>query len=218
MHKKSIIGAVGVVSLLLGSAASASGFSFTGVFAADDDVQLFNFSITAMTTVTLRTYGYGGGTQADGNVVPAGGFDPLLVLYDGAGVFIAGDNNGAASPSTVDPVTDVAYDALIEIGLDPGDYIAAMVQVPNFQLGSLSQGFFYTSDPVFTRSLDGNGSCSNGQFCSDNADGQPVNRSNAWALDILNVTNASVVPVPAAVWLFGSGLLGLIALSRRNKA
>ena len=27
-----------------------------------------------------------------------------------------------------------------------------------------------------------------------------------------------VVPVPAAVWLFGSGVLGLIGLSRRKKA
>ena len=27
----------------------------------------------------------------------------------------------------------------------------------------------------------------------------------------------TVVPVPAAVWLFGSGLLGLIAVARRKK-
>jgi hypothetical protein len=26
----------------------------------------------------------------------------------------------------------------------------------------------------------------------------------------------SVIPVPAAVWLFGSGLIGLIALARRK--
>ena len=30
--------------------------------------------------------------------------------------------------------------------------------------------------------------------------------------------NAGVVPVPAAVWLFGSGLLGLIGVARRKKA
>lgn len=29
---------------------------------------------------------------------------------------------------------------------------------------------------------------------------------------------ASVVPVPAAIWLFGSGLIGLISLTRRKKA
>ena len=29
---------------------------------------------------------------------------------------------------------------------------------------------------------------------------------------------SAVVPVPAAVWLFGSGLLGLIGMARRKKA
>ena len=36
-------------------------------------------------------------------------------------------------------------------------------------------------------------------------------------LAIDNVT-VSAVPVPAAVWLFGSGLVGLIGLARRKKA
>jgi len=45
----------------------------------------------------------------------------------------------------------------------------------------------------------------------------PVNRTNAWALDIVNVASASAVPVPAAAWLFGSGLLGLIVLARRSR-
>ena len=32
------------------------------------------------------------------------------------------------------------------------------------------------------------------------------------------VADSSVVPVPAAVWLFGSGLLGLVGVARRKKA
>jgi len=32
------------------------------------------------------------------------------------------------------------------------------------------------------------------------------------------MTNVAVVPVPAAVWLFGSGLLGLVGVARRKKA
>ena len=37
----------------------------------------------------------------------------------------------------------------------------------------------------------------------------------AWAVQSGDV---SAVPVPAAVWLFGSGLVGLIGLARRKKA
>lgn len=33
-----------------------------------------------------------------------------------------------------------------------------------------------------------------------------------------NVNFGAVVPIPAAVWLFGSGLLGLVGIARRNKA
>mgnify|MGYP003572662002 FL=1 len=39
--------------------------------------------------------------------------------------------------------------------------------------------------------------------------------------DFLNTSvtiNAGVVPVPAAVWLFGSGLIGLVGMARRKKA
>ncbi len=39
--------------------------------------------------------------------------------------------------------------------------------------------------------------------------------ANTFSLDEFGT--ASVVPVPAAVWLFGSGLLGLIGISRRKK-
>jgi len=39
----------------------------------------------------------------------------------------------------------------------------------------------------------------------------------AWAVQSGNA-GAAMVPVPAAVWLFGSGLLGLIGISRRKKS
>ena len=36
--------------------------------------------------------------------------------------------------------------------------------------------------------------------------------------DLSNVRAFSVVPVPAAAWLFGSGLLGLVGIARRKRA
>lgn len=39
-----------------------------------------------------------------------------------------------------------------------------------------------------------------------------------YALSYLSTTEISTVPVPAAAWLFGSGLLGLIGIARRKKA
>lgn len=41
---------------------------------------------------------------------------------------------------------------------------------------------------------------------------------NGAGLDFSTLTLASPVPVPAAIWLFGSGLIGLIGVARRKKA
>jgi hypothetical protein len=46
-------------------------------------------------------------------------------------------------------------------------------------------------------------------------DGTPASGSIFWDDASLSV---SAVPVPAAVWLFGSGLLGLVGVARRRKA
>ena len=40
---------------------------------------------------------------------------------------------------------------------------------------------------------------------------------SALAIDLVAVGPPSEIPVPAAVWLFGSGLLGLIGIARRKK-
>ncbi len=47
-----------------------------------------------------------------------------------------------------------------------------------------------------------------------NAHGKQLGNFYGWAVQLGDV---SAVPVPAAVWLFGSGLLGLIGVARRKK-
>lgn len=41
---------------------------------------------------------------------------------------------------------------------------------------------------------------------------------NAGAIEYELTINVSAVPIPAAVWLFGSGLLGLVGMAKRKKA
>jgi len=46
-------------------------------------------------------------------------------------------------------------------------------------------------------------------------------RTEGWVTELLQVapfTLAAVVPVPAAVWLFGTGLLGLLVIARKKAA
>jgi hypothetical protein len=42
-------------------------------------------TLTTSDTVTFQTRGFGGGTNAAGAVIPAGGFDPLIALFSGFG-------------------------------------------------------------------------------------------------------------------------------------
>src|SRR5262245_40873387 len=79
---KWILAAVAASSLAAASAASADNFSFTGNLANDDAVQFFDFSVGSTSAVTLRTWSYAGGTNAAGQVIARGGFDPILSLYD----------------------------------------------------------------------------------------------------------------------------------------
>jgi len=123
--------------------ANAATFSFAGTFAQDDNVQLFNFETESESDVTLRTYSFAGGTQADGNVVSPGGFDPILSLFDSTGALIA-NNDDDMDGGSVDPVTGVAYDSFLTTALAPGNYTVALTQYDNFASGTdLSDGFLY---------------------------------------------------------------------------
>ncbi len=49
--------------------------------------------------------------------------------------------------------------------------------------------------------------------------GSTVDRNlRVWAVKDGDVFASTVVPIPAAIWLFGSGLLGLIGMAKRKKA
>ena len=46
---------------------------------------------------------------------------------------------------------------------------------------------------------------------------QEVNSIYVDYIDVWAVRDGDVVPIPPALWLFGSGLLGLVGMARRSK-
>ncbi len=175
---------------------NAFAFSFTGNLTNDNEVQLFNFTTSSLSDVTLRTWSYAGGTNANGDLISSGGFDPVISLFDDLGDFI--DENDDGIDVSPDPISDNPYDSLITINLGVGDYTVAIMQYPIFAVGpTLADGF---SDSGL--SFD--------------------ERTSSWALDIEGVDTAilsstvTAIPVPAAMWLFGSGVVGLIGVTKRS--
>jgi hypothetical protein len=208
-----------VVNLFLCLSSQASDFSFTGNFAADDDVQLFEFSVDAPSDVTLQSLSYAGGTNAAGVDIPAGGFDPILAVFDSDDLFIADNDDGTSPNVGIDPVTGETFDTYLELSLSAGDHTVAVSQYDNFFNGDLgdplSSGFSRQGQHEFTGQDFGPGS---GMFYD--VDG--YQRTSFWAFDILNVEeailpNGPAVPEPATILLIGSGLMGLAAARRGKK-
>ncbi|NJM77512.1 MAG: hypothetical protein HC852_19180 [Acaryochloridaceae cyanobacterium RU_4_10] len=172
------------------SAANAADFSFRGNFPADDTVQFFNFTVNTGSDITLSSLSYAGGTQADGTVIPAGGFDPILSLFDAStGARIGQNDDDQSVPRRVgtDPVTGQTYDTFLQTFVNPGQYTVAVSQFDNFAGENLSDPFPNAGQRNFTATFG----CSAGQFCDATGD----SRTNSWAFDILNVDLAAPQPV-----------------------
>ncbi|MFL6752380.1 MAG: DVUA0089 family protein, partial [Sphingomicrobium sp.] len=117
------------------------GFSFTGTLATANTVLQFDFTITAQSDITLRTYSYAGGTNAAGQAIPSGGFDPILALFDAAGALI-GQNDDGGSNVPADPTTGSHYDTFLQRALAAGNYTVTVTAYSNFAVGpNLSNGF-----------------------------------------------------------------------------
>src|SRR5690606_15868189 len=107
-------------------------FTFSGMLLDDNDVLFFDFSVSETSLITLRTYSYAGGTAGDGTVVPAGGFDPILALFDGVTGNLIGQNDDGGGNVPSDPTTGLNYDTFFQETVSPGDYTVAVSVFSNF--------------------------------------------------------------------------------------
>ncbi len=179
--------------------ASAATLSYTGSLTQDDQVVLFPFTVTDPSDATFRTLSYGGGTDANGNPVSPGGFDPVLSLFDGLGNLLTFVDDGSEPDINADPLTGLALDSFFTWSLTPGNYTLSLSQSNNYPGLTLSNPFSRQGEGNFTATYG----CGAGMFFDFDCN----IRTSAYAIEVLNV--AAMVPSPPAGYLFLTGLLAL---------
>jgi hypothetical protein len=195
--------------LAVSTATISSNFSFEGLFLTDDQVQLFDFTLASGSTVTLQSWGYGGGTNSANTVIAPGGFDSYFTWYASDGTQIGQDDDSCGAGHAHN---GTCLDAYAQVFLPAGSYTLALTQYYNLPNGNLSDGFSEQGQGNFTA----NGGCL--AFCDIFGN---TNNGN-WAVDILNVASAtqvggSATPEPST-WVLSIAGLALIPMAWRRRS
>ena len=183
----------------------------TSSFASSNDVDIWAFDLTKDLTFTavLRP---GPVTLAHGDA-----FGPTMTLIDedltntlpGSGpvphqVITAVNHSGNRSP---------ARPRILSIRpFKTGRHYLIVTSGPNIPLDRLS-GTRVDNPAGWKKSVNGFGWV----FDENSFAGSAQQLIFDYELELQNITPVGPVPVPAAVWLFGSGLLGMIGLARRRR-
>jgi hypothetical protein len=227
---KALAGSLCLFAATVGSL-SAGSLSFTGTLNSPEDVFETTFTLATADTITFQTWGFGGGVNAAGQVIPTGGFDPLIALYNGQGPTATMAVDGFLNPladadnllnapwspvGNCPPAGTVAIganndcgDAFMQVGLASGLYTllltdANYIPASIFDDGSLSEGFADLTGGVFQTCDSGANAC--------------ITPNGNYAVDILSARDGLVsTPEPGVMSLLGAGLVVLAGLKRFNK-
>ena len=198
--------------LITASVLHAGTVALTGQIERDDQVIVFTFNVSSLSNVVVRTWSFAGGTNSLGQNIAPGGFDPNLALFDGMQLILDQNDDGPSGLVSTDPVTGKAYDAYIADMLAPGRYYLALSQFQNFAIGpTLDDGFTKSGQPNYTGTACGSPT---GRFYEIERCAQ---RTGAWAVELINVDTAAVVPEPSTGALLAVSLGALLARVRRRK-
>jgi hypothetical protein len=193
MRKFSIAMMAGIAATTTGTilgSTPAHGASFTGSLRTADDIYSASFTADGISTINFRSYGYAGGTNAAGAVIAAGGFSPVVTLFDRDNKYSEYEVSSG----------DFDFARL----LPAGSYRAVISTFPNF---------FDVPDPLNNPNplYSLAGFLGGGDFGTD-----LLNNSltSAYAFDIVNQA-ATSVPEPSS--LIGSVLVGFAVVKFKRK-
>lgn len=218
------------------SFAAADTFSYTGTLDTSASTFIQPFTVATGGTVDIQTWGFGGGTNAMGAAISAGGFDAQVVLFSGTGTgatFIDGTSAissnyylppdytqysslagcGPAGFSTINGVSGICGDDHLVETLAAGDYTLVLSTAEyinnalNAGSGVLGDGFTDTTNGVF-------------ELCGYDP-ANPTNCAmlgNSFAVDIVTPSGNAPVPEPGTWLLLGSGLLAGLLTRRQHYA
>jgi PEP-CTERM motif len=223
------IALLGAVALLIPCGVYADSTSYTGTLSSSADTYTLTLSVSAPEDVTIQTYGFGGGTNANGDTIAPGGFDPFLGLFSGtgSGATMLTDSTGnpfgtsdalsnfssfAGCPpaGTQDIGGALCGDITMSLELGPGDYTLLLsdgLYIPNavFDNGTLGEGFTdFTGGAFQTCNVDPSGNVT----CADD--------TANWAFDIASRPATVSTPEPSSLFLLGVGLLALAWMARKR--
>jgi hypothetical protein len=205
---------------------SSSTQSYTGTLANSDSVFQTTVKIGPGDDVVLQSFGFGGGTNAGGAAISAGGTAPEVAVFDSSGEIVTdgmGNPYGTSIALANYPTfmgCSLAEAAAPVIGGTPqcGDVTMTLDDLASGTYTIVLSDSLYIANAIFD---DGNLSegftdLTGGQFCNLEINGVACpNTSGNYALDVTTITPAVATPEPTTLLLLGSGILA-ICFKRRQ--